>query len=201
MHPARSERQLLCAIAAEVGPDAPTNCGEWNVRELVAHLVTRDRRPDAGPGLAGRGAAGRWTAKIEARKAEEPFEKLIEQLRSGPPAWWAGRWLPRIDLHEYFVHHEDIRRANGHGPRTDIPELDDAIWEALAMWGKILTRKTGMSVKLVTPSGDERMVSAGGPAVTLHGRPTELMLRLFNRDAEVTLDGEVEMFKAAVIGL
>jgi hypothetical protein len=29
-----------------------------------------------------------------------------------------------VNLNEYFVHHEDVRRANGLGPRVDGPRVD-----------------------------------------------------------------------------
>jgi hypothetical protein len=29
---------------------------------------------------------------------------------------------------EYFIHHEDARRANGMGPRMDRPDLDELSW-------------------------------------------------------------------------
>ena len=36
----------LCDLFEEVGPDAPTLCGDWTTRDLAAHLVMRERRPD-----------------------------------------------------------------------------------------------------------------------------------------------------------
>ena len=47
--PARAERAALCDLFLEVGPDAPTLCGAWTTRDLAAHLVVRERRPDAAP--------------------------------------------------------------------------------------------------------------------------------------------------------
>ena len=35
----------------EVGEKAPTLCGDWDTGDLAAHLVVRDRRPDALLGL------------------------------------------------------------------------------------------------------------------------------------------------------
>ena len=48
---ARAERLLLCDLLTRIGPDAPTLCQGWTTGDLAAHLVTRERRPDAGPGL------------------------------------------------------------------------------------------------------------------------------------------------------
>ena len=56
---ARSERLALCRTLERVGPDAPTLCPPWRTRDLAAHLVLRERRPDAAPGIWLRAAAGR----------------------------------------------------------------------------------------------------------------------------------------------
>ena len=48
---AESERALFADLLAEVGPDAPTLCGDWTTRDLAAHLVVRERRLDATPGI------------------------------------------------------------------------------------------------------------------------------------------------------
>ena len=49
--PARAERNALCDLFLEVGPDAATLCAGWHARDLAAHLVVRERRPDIAPGL------------------------------------------------------------------------------------------------------------------------------------------------------
>ena len=41
---AQTERQALCDTMERVGPDAPTLCHPWRVRELAAHLVIRETR-------------------------------------------------------------------------------------------------------------------------------------------------------------
>src|SRR4029453_11831870 len=56
---ARRERRELADLLLAVGPDAPPLCAGWTARDLAAHLVIRERRPDATvagliPPLAGR---------------------------------------------------------------------------------------------------------------------------------------------------
>ena len=46
------ERRALADLLGELGPDAPTCCEGWTTAHLAAHLVVRDRRPDAMPGYA-----------------------------------------------------------------------------------------------------------------------------------------------------
>ena len=48
---ARDERLALCALLEQTGPAAPTLCDGWTTLDLAAHLVLRERRPDAGAGI------------------------------------------------------------------------------------------------------------------------------------------------------
>src|SRR5262245_9633391 len=104
------ERQALCDLLDELGPDQPTLCGEWTTRDLLAHLLVRERRPDAALGIVVP-AAEKHTAKVQAEVAKGEFSALVQQFRSGPPIWtlYAIPGLgDRINLFEFYVHHEDI---------------------------------------------------------------------------------------------
>ena len=58
------------------------------------------------------------------------WDALVDRVRPGPAygptanAWVRGNMM----LRECLVHHEDVRRANEMGPRTDVPELQEAAW-------------------------------------------------------------------------
>src|SRR5215218_9353293 len=45
------ERGELADLLERLGPDAPTCCEGWDTAHLAAHLVNREARPDALPGL------------------------------------------------------------------------------------------------------------------------------------------------------
>ena len=51
MTAAQRERSALVDTLRAVGPDAPTLCDGWKTRDLAAHLVVRERRLDATPGI------------------------------------------------------------------------------------------------------------------------------------------------------
>src|SRR5215217_1500903 len=109
---AAHERALLCALAQQLGPDAPTLSGSWTVKDLVVHLLLREGHP-ASVGILlppFQGLLDRATSKTSL----EEFPTLVKRLRHGPPAW-SPFALPKVgafmNLLEYFVHHEDIRRA------------------------------------------------------------------------------------------
>jgi uncharacterized protein (TIGR03085 family) len=191
---ATDERLALCDLLEELGPDRPTLCEGWDTYDMAAHLVTRDRRPDAGPGLVV-GALHPYTALLERRRRDgTSYERLIEQIRSGPPFYTPLR-LEALNVHEYFVHHEDVRRANGRGPRPLDPALDHALWKSLKRMGPLMVRGVGkIGLDLTTPSGEEMRLRSGTPSVRLRGEVPELFLYLFGRKdaADVEVDGPAD---------
>ncbi|CAA9251006.1 MAG: hypothetical protein AVDCRST_MAG76-2272 [uncultured Acidimicrobiales bacterium] len=186
MDAVRAERVALCDLFDELGPAAATVLEGWCTADLAVHLLTRETRPDAVPGMVV-AAARPWTERIEqgVRGAVDHHE-VVHRLRLGPPALWPGR-LPggwRVDLHEWFVHHEDVRRANGRGPRPDTADqrrLDDGAWAVLPLFGPLRARRVEANVVLVSEDGRRRRVRRGRGTVEVHGRPTEMLLALFGR--------------------
>lgn len=208
MDAARAERLALCDLLEEAGPEAPTVLHVWRTADLAAHLLARDIRPDAVPGMVV-GIARPWTERVERGIREGvPYAEVVGRLRSGPPRLsigGLGGW--RGDLHEWFVHHEDVRRARGLGPRPDSAfqrDLDDGVWAVLPVLGPLLARRVGATVVLVSEDGRRRRVRRGAGVVEVHGRPSELLLTLFGREgAAVQAIGDpdaVEAWKSAAFG-
>lgn len=185
---ARAERSRLCDLALDTGPDAPTLCGDWTVRELMAHLVVREHSPLAAgivvPQLAS------VTEKETDRVARRPFEKLVSRVRRplSPMA------LPGVDgvlnTAEYFVHHEDVRRANGDGPRLDRPDLDDALRPVVGRMAAVQLWRNKIDVELVDDRGTS-LARRGDAPPRVIGRPAELLLWLNGRApvADVAFEG------------
>lgn len=200
---AQRERQQLADLMASVGPDAPTLCEGWTVRDLAAHLVTRERRPDAMPGIMVPALAGH-TERVQSGYAGQDFDALLGQLRSGPPVYspfWAID--SQVNLGEMFIHHEDVRRAQeGWAPRELPGSAQDAFWRMAKLIGKRSYRRSPVTVALIRPSGDTSTpVHRDGPMVTLRGEPAELLMHAFGRDAgRVEFEGQPADI-AAVQGL
>ena len=184
------ERADLLALMASLGPDAPTLCDGWTTHDLAAHLLARDRRPLALPGLLVPPLHA-LTAYYERDARRTPYEDLLKKLRKGPP-FWSPVALPAANVHELFVHHEDVRRPQGLGARDLDRELQDALWERLFVVGPAFTRRgEGLGVTLVTPGARTLRVRRGPDAVVLRGEVGELFLWLFGRRAaaEVSVEG------------
>ena len=184
----RTERAALCNTALEAGEQAPTLCGRWTVKDLVIHLLVRERDPLGAPGILV--PQLEWLTDRSARRlASQDFTSLVERVRSGPPRW-SPTALPVLDRAvntlEFFVHHEDIRRAASDWQPRELTDREQrAIWKSISVAGKGLVRKAGVPVEICWPGeeGDRTAVLRKGedPAV-VSGAPAELALFLFGRD-------------------
>jgi uncharacterized protein (TIGR03085 family) len=113
------ERTRLCDLLEALGPDAPTVLEPWTTRDLAAHLYLRENDPLAGPGLVLPGPWARFAERHQQLAARRDYLQLVARVRSGPRAVFRLGWVRRVpNLNELFVHHEDVRRANG-GSRRD----------------------------------------------------------------------------------
>lgn len=191
---AARERQELSELLDQVGPDAPTLCGDWTTRDLAAHLVIREGRPDAAAGILLPPLAG-YTARVQRGVARRSWPELVEQFRSGPPRWSLMRlssMAEKIDGVEFFVHHEDVRRAQpAWAPRSADPHRSAQLWQMLARMGRMCYRKSPVGVVLRRPDGTQRVARHGDRTVTVVGAPDELILHAYGRDeAVVDLEGD-----------
>ena len=190
---AKDERRALCELFDEVGPDAPTLCGGWRTRDLAAHLVLRERRPDAAAGILIKPLAG-ITRRVQDGYAAKPWTRLVELVRTGPPSYWPtaiGAVDEAINTAEFFVHHEDVRRGQpGWAPRPPDAKRDKALWATLSRTGRMLLRRSPVGIVL-SHDGREVVAKRGPNTVIISGEPGELLLFAFGRDAvRVDFDGE-----------
>ncbi|MCU1483788.1 MAG: uncharacterized protein JWN67_534 [Actinomycetia bacterium] len=183
------ERDELCDLFLALGPDAPTLCEGWATIDLAAHLYLREHRPTAAVGILVPRFAER-TERVQAEVAERGLEALVADLRT--PAlfpWRVPKLRDLVNLNEYVVHHEDVRRANAMGPRTDRPDLQDAMWKVVTGSARLATRKLGpVGLELARPGGERRVARKGEPSATLTGEPVELALYLGGRKANAVVE-------------
>jgi uncharacterized protein (TIGR03085 family) len=205
----RDERTALCRLLDEVGPDAPTLCEGWTTYDLAAHLVARERRPDAGPGLLVRQFSA-WTERVRLGEKRRAYPEVVDLVRGGPPAW-SPMGLPVVEpvvnTVEYFVHHEDVRRAqDGWEPRELPRGLQEMLWRQLRARSRMFFRRVPVGVVLRRPDGVTAPARSGTPEVQLVGQPGELTLYAYGRrdHARVTVEGDegaVKTLARAPVGL
>jgi uncharacterized protein (TIGR03085 family) len=208
----RDERLALAALLEETGPDAPTLCAGWQTRDLAAHMVLRERRPDAGAGMMG-GPLAAYTARLQRQYlGRYSYPELIELFTDGPPRlspFAIGGLDALANTVEYFVHYEDVRRASEGWTERELPAgLSDLLWRRLkgswfflrsAPTGIVLARADAGSARTADRAGtagpDKAMIpfvaKRSAPSVTVTGTPAELTLWSMGRAsaANVTLEG------------
>ena len=181
------EREHLADLLDDLGPSAPTLLAPWTARDLAAHLVLREHDFLAAPGLVVPGAWNRFAERRRASLTRMDFRLLVSTIRSGPPrGFFRLGWVRSVpNLNEFFVHHEDVRRANGRGSRLNPPELDAALWHNVSRASWFLARRLRGAGLELEWAGTVNMVRArrGEPTVHISGLPGELLLYLFGRQS------------------
>ncbi|MEU3936887.1 TIGR03085 family metal-binding protein [Streptomyces sp. NPDC029044] len=192
---AKRERLLLADLLETAGPDAPTLCEGWTTRDLAAHVVVRERRPDAAGGMLIKQLAPRLD-KVMAEYTDKPYEELIQLIRTGPPRFSPFSLKPvdeASNIIEFYVHTEDVRRAQPDwSPRDLDPVFQDALWSRLERTARLMGRGIPTGLVLRRPDGQTAVAHRGTPVVTVTGEPSELVLFSYGRQsaAKVDLDGD-----------
>ncbi|MGW0161463.1 TIGR03085 family metal-binding protein [Mycobacterium sp. NPDC003323] len=199
MSVARRERAALVETMRAAGPDAPTLCEGWSTRDLAAHLVVRERRLDAAPGILVPQLAG-YTERVQGQvTAATDWPDLLSQVAAGPPLYSPFKVLdPLVNVAEMFIHHEDVRRAKSTWePRV----LDESTTASLARqvrsFARMTLAKSPAKVSLRTPDGTVLATAGKGADVTVTGEPGELLLFAAGREpVRVQFDGEADAVAA-----
>ncbi|MDT0435346.1 MULTISPECIES: TIGR03085 family metal-binding protein [Streptomyces] len=192
---AKRERLLLADLLETAGPDAPTLCEGWLTRDLAAHVVVRERRPDAAGGILIKQLAARLD-RVTAEFLQKPYEELLQLIRSGPPRF-SPFSLKQVEemsnTVEFYVHTEDVRRARpGWVPRELDGVFQDALWSRLERSARLMGRGAPTGLVLRRPDGQTVVAHRGTPVVTVTGAPSELLLFSYGRQAvaDVAVEGD-----------
>ncbi|MFG2055864.1 TIGR03085 family metal-binding protein [Micromonospora sp. NPDC048930] len=204
---ARSEREALADLLLELGPDAPTVNEGWTTRDLAAHLLVRERRPDAAGGIL-LPVLRRHAEAVRRRVAAGPYAQLVDRVRR-PPVW-SPLSNPLTDelvnTVEFFIHHEDVRRAQPGWLPRDLPAgLQAVLWKRAALLARLALRRFPADLLVQGPGFGELTVGRRGERLRLVGAPGELILFLSGRQrvARVQVDGPAapaERLRAADLG-
>ncbi len=190
----RTERQGIADDLLAVGPDAPTLCEGWTARDLAAHIHLREARPDAAVGIIV-GPAARWTRHVQEQMAAGPYDELVEKVRNGPPRlsmFSIPRLEPQLNLVEFAVHREDLRRGQEGWTERDLdPQYADLLWDRTRQMARVLIRRSPVGLTFVRTDGvggaddpaNRLVVRDEPPMVTVTGPAMEILLRLHGRRA------------------
>ena len=189
---AQQERQDICDLFEELGPGEPTLCEGWLTRDLAAHLVVRERRPDTGPGLVWAPLAGYTERVRRGLRDRTPWDELVASVRRGPPPLLRP-FDGAMNTVEFFIHVEDVRRArDGWEPRAISADLADALWARVGPGG--MAKKVAATITIISARREQKE-SGSGPRLTLTGDPGELVIFGAGRQkaALVEIDGDAAL--------
>ncbi len=129
-----AERASFAVAFRAADPNAPTLCAGWSARHLCAHLVQRehsilrnvwDQVTTKAPGEE------RFMRRlVDDAGTPDGYAALVDRFEAGPSRHsLMGRFDEALNLVEYVVHHEDLRRGSGPVPPRDLPAAElDEIW-------------------------------------------------------------------------
>lgn len=196
---ANVERRHLAALLRRLGPDAPTLCEGWSSRDLAVHLVLRDSRPDvlAGKALPQLPVLGDRARRSEQAVAGLPWEELVRRVEH-PPLYSPARLGAvdkRVNTVEFFVHHEDVRRAQPEWhQRPLLHDEERDLWQSLNVLAKVRLKDEPGTVVLIAPTYGAVRGGRGksGSVQVLRAAPSELLLWALGRREQAKVTETVE---------
>ena len=202
-----SERTALLEALAAAGPSAPTLCEGWETRHLAAHLLLRESRPTLAAGVVGgplEARTERYTDQLAGElTGQRRYEKALRDFEALPGYLHMRTRFPGLDeamnLVEYFVHTEDVRRASladgeQPAPRELAESVQEKIWKVLRARARLMAGKKYPHGLVLEAPGYSTAVHtviappAGQVATVLTGEPGELVLYLFGREAAALVE-------------
>ena len=205
---AQKERERLSALLLKVGPDAPTLNEGWTTQDLAVHLLIREAKPAAAPGIFLDALSGVTDKETEKQKAR-PYDEVVREWAAGPPVW-VKPFDSAMNTSEHFIHHEDVRRGGGEvKPREFSQAVNQGLFSLAKRFGKLTLRNAPVPVILTPPTfppatvGDKAGVAERGDRVLrVSGEPGELLLWASGRKAvEVELTGAADAFEGFEVKL
>ncbi len=194
------ERRSFAASFRAADPNAPTLCAGWTTRHLLAHVVQRehailrniwDQVTTRTPGEE------RFMRRlVDNAGTPEGYAALVDRFAAGPSRHsLMGRFDEALNLLEYVVHHEDLRRGSGPVPPRALSEEElEELWRRATPILKRAYRKAPVGVRLEPTGGALIAIGSEPSRVTLTGEPLELVLHAFGRRgaAEIRMEGSAE---------
>ncbi len=189
---------------------ADTLCAGWDVEDLAAHLIVRERGSiPARAGIVMPFLHHKHDAAITKMK-QIGHEKMIAKLEH-PPAW--VKRLP-FNVIEFYVHNEDLLRGKLGRSRVISDELEAVLSGFVPQLARFAFRRVSGRFRLVIhdeSSGEthERSVgkhSEASPELEISGRAGELVLLFMGRGkhAKARASGTEEakhLYRLADIGI
>lgn len=175
----------FCDALAAVAPTAPTLCEGWDAHDLAVHIWVLKHNALSWPGIVIPALAGVTERRAERLRQSWAYARLVEQLRQEPGSIACmpldGLEHHRHALGEYYIHTEDIRRANDFPRSTPTAETEDALWLRAHTAGRQLWSRDREAVHFSAPGRGPFTLGRGTPTKRVSGLPSEVILWIYGR--------------------
>lgn len=207
-----ASRDALVEALLAAGPGQPTLCEGWDTEHLAAHIVLRENSPlVAGlvlPPLA-RSLQRKTMSLGDSANEPQAYQQLVDRVAAGPqpPAPLRGharaarlaeqvsgrlkgtksvrRAAQAANLLEFFVHTEDVRRAQDRwAPRHLADDYANALFSEFTRRATMMYRSEPTGVVLARSTGQRvvaRPAAQNGTTRTIAGPAGELVMHGFGR--------------------
>lgn len=174
---------------------------------MAAHLLVRESKPLIAAGMPGgplEARTERYTDQLAGElTGQRRYEKALRDFEVLPGYLHMRTRFPGLDeamnLIEYFVHTEDVRRASladgeQPAPRELAEGVQEKIWKVLRARARLIAgKKYPQGLVLEAPDCSPAVHTviappAGQVATVLTGEPGELVLYLFGREAAARVE-------------
>lgn len=192
------ERQALRATLEAIGPDAASLCSPWTAADIAAHVVGGEvargvpsylprRFVARGVRIGGTAVANQSRDVLLRRLRRKGFEWSLARLEAPPPRLLRRGTPGLVTLFETWVHHEDVRRANGMGadPEREYPELRECLDFVYRYQRKLLG---GACVGVELPDGNTIALGTGEPTLIVRASLSDVLLWLAGRGGVTQVD-------------
>lgn len=196
-----ASRDALVSALLAAGPNQPTLCDGWQTQHLAAHIYLRESTP-APPGRLSKALAKRLESRTlqlgDDSSSPKNYQKLVSRIARGPErpdkprrrslldrlkrSSVAQRFTSMNNLMEFFVHTEDIRRAQPRwAPRRLSNEYADALFEQLRIQAKHYYKDAKTGYVLVRSNGERIEAKKGQAHTYVTGPAGELVMHALGR--------------------
>lgn len=183
----------LCDTLASVAPTAPTLCEGWDAHDLAVHIWVIKHDPLSWPGIVLPAREPTTVRRAERFRRRWTYECLVEKLRR-ESGTIAAMPLDRFEGHrhalgEYYIHTQDVRRANDLPHLTPTKGTEDVLWLRARTAGRQTWGRNRAATQFMSPYHGAFTVGRGVPTRQVSGLPSEVILWIYGRTeiADVTV--------------
>lgn len=175
----------FCDVLDAVPPSAPTLCEGWDAHDLAVHVWTLSHDPISWVGTLGGPIGALVAPRSERFKRARRYPELVSALRQESSVITCMMPADRLEdyrhaIGEYYVHTQDVARANDLHRPAPTTALQEALWRRARVAAMAL-HVTHFGLVLEHADGRRARITPGRPRTVVRGLPSEVLLWVHGR--------------------